>query len=97
LYAIFAVGGARRRPGPAGSVQGPTVSLGAPDEDERLVVIGVAGVHRPAGVSRVAVRLVELDAHLLATYGKGLAETLGEVRDRPGERRREALGRGPVR
>ncbi|WP_213456732.1 TIGR02679 domain-containing protein [Rhizomonospora bruguierae] len=78
-----------------GSLDG-TVSLSAPDDDERLVIIGLTGVHRPAGVGRVTVRLAEVDAHLRAAYGKGLAETLGPVRDRPGERKREALGRDAV-
>ena len=78
-----------------GSLNG-TISLVAPDEDERLAVIGVTGVYRPAGVGRVSVRIAEVDAHLRAAYGKGLAETLGPVRDRPGERKREALGRDAV-
>ncbi|GAA2676571.1 TIGR02679 family protein [Actinoplanes palleronii] len=75
-----------------GSLAG-SVSLAAPDEAERRVVIGVTGVHRPAGVARVTVRLAELDAFLRAAHGAGLAETVGPFRDRPGERAREAVGR----
>jgi uncharacterized protein (TIGR02679 family) len=78
-----------------GSLEG-TVSLTAPSEDERLVVIGITGVHRPSGVARLTVRLADLDEHLCAAYGKGLTDTLGPVRDRPGERRREAVGRDAV-
>jgi len=78
-----------------GSLAG-SVSLTAPDDAERFVVIGVTGVHRPAGTSRVTVRLAELDEHLRAAYGAGLAETVGPFRDRPAEREREAVGRDAV-
>jgi uncharacterized protein (TIGR02679 family) len=78
-----------------GSLDG-SVSLTAPDDAERLLVIGVTGVHRPAGVGRVTVRLAELDAHLRAALGAGLADVVGPVRDRPGERQREAVGRDAV-
>ncbi|MEU4422062.1 TIGR02679 family protein [Actinoplanes sp. NPDC024001] len=78
-----------------GSLTG-SVSLSAPDEQERLAVIGVTGVHRPAGVSRVTVRLAELDSFLRAAHGIGLAEAVGPFRDRPGERAREAVGRDAV-
>ncbi|HLL69139.1 MAG TPA: TIGR02679 domain-containing protein [Micromonosporaceae bacterium] len=73
-----------------------TVSLTAPSESERLVVIGITGVHRPAGIGRLAVRLSELDEYLRAAHGAGLAATLGPLRDRPGERTREALRRDAV-
>jgi len=73
-----------------------TVSLSAPTDAERLVVIGVTGVHRPASVGRLTVRLAELDEHLRAAYGDGLVAALGPLRDRPGERRREAVGRDAV-
>jgi uncharacterized protein (TIGR02679 family) len=75
-----------------GSLDG-TVSLTAPSDAERLVIIGITGVHRPAGVGRLTVRLADLDEHLRAAYGVGLAGALGPVRDRPGERRREAVAR----
>jgi uncharacterized protein (TIGR02679 family) len=70
-----------------------SVSLSAPTDAERLVVIGVTGVHRPAGVGRLTVRLAELDEYLRAAYGDGLAVVLGPLRDRPGDRKREAVGR----
>jgi uncharacterized protein (TIGR02679 family) len=69
------------------------VSLTAPTDAERLVVIGITGVHRPAGVGRLTVRLADLDEHLRAAHGTDLAAALGPLRDRPGERTREAVGR----
>ena len=78
-----------------GSLDG-TVSLGAPTEAERLVVIGVTGAHRPATASRLTVRLVELETHLREVYGTGLAEVVAAtapLRNRPGEAKREALAR----
>lgn len=72
------------------------VSLSAPSDAERLVVIGITGVHRPAGVTRLTVRLVDLDDHLRAVHGTGLAATLGPLRDRPGERAQDAVGRDAV-
>ncbi|WP_239135522.1 TIGR02679 domain-containing protein, partial [Actinoplanes derwentensis] len=78
-----------------GSLDG-SVSLAAPDEAERHLVIGVTGVHRPAGVSRVTVRLAEMDTFLRDAYGIGLAEVVGPFRDRPGERVRETGGRAAL-
>ena len=72
------------------------VSLSTPDDDERRVVIGITGVHRPVAVGRVTVRLTEIDAHLRATYGRSLVDVLGPVRDRPAERGREAVARDAV-
>ncbi|MEV6632823.1 TIGR02679 domain-containing protein [Actinoplanes sp. NPDC051470] len=63
-----------------------SVSLAAPDETERHIVIGVTGVHRPAGVSRVSVRLAELDVFLRDAYGTDLVSAVGPFRNRPGER-----------
>jgi uncharacterized protein (TIGR02679 family) len=75
-----------------GSLSG-SVSLAAPDEAERAVVIGVTGVHRPAGVARVAVRLSDLDSFLRAAHGVALIDAVGPFRDRPGERARETAAR----
>src|SRR5689334_17321765 len=71
-----------------GSLDG-TVSLGAPTDAERLAVIGITGVHRPPSVGRLTVRLTDVDSHLRAAYGTGLAAALGPLRDRPGERKQE--------
>ncbi|MFG1608571.1 TIGR02679 family protein [Actinoplanes sp. NPDC049265] len=68
-----------------GSLAG-SVSLSTPDEAERHVVIGVTGVHRPAGVGRVTVRLSEIDAFLRDAHNTGLLAVMGSFRDRPGER-----------
>jgi uncharacterized protein (TIGR02679 family) len=78
-----------------GSLDG-TVSLGAPTDAERLAVIGITGVHRPPSVGRLTVRLTDVDSHLRAAYGTGLAAALGPLRDRPGERKQEAVGRDAV-
>ncbi|MEV0895682.1 TIGR02679 domain-containing protein [Actinoplanes sp. NPDC049802] len=78
-----------------GSLAG-SVSLSAPDEAERHVVIGVTGVHRPAGVARVTVRLAELDAYLRDAHGLSLASAVGPFRDRPGERAELAGARDAV-
>jgi uncharacterized protein (TIGR02679 family) len=75
-----------------GSLDG-AVSLAAPSDAERLLIIGITGVHRPASVARLTVRLADIDEHLRVAYGDGLAGVLGAVRDRPAERRREAAGR----
>jgi uncharacterized protein (TIGR02679 family) len=78
-----------------GSLDG-RISLGAPTDAERLVVIGVTGAHRSAGSGRLTVRLAELDAHLRAAYALGLAEVLAldaPLRDRPGEAKRDAVAR----
>jgi uncharacterized protein (TIGR02679 family) len=72
------------------------VSLSAPSDAERLAVIGVTGVHRPVGAGRLTVRLADLDEHLRAVHGTGLAAVLGPLRDRPGERKQDALGRDAV-
>ena len=63
------------------------ISIAAPDDAERKAIIGVTGVHQPAGTKRMTVRLAELDAALTRATGLGLAGTLaalGEpLRNRP--------------
>jgi len=78
-----------------GSLDG-AITLATPTEQERLVVIGVTGAHRSAGAARLTVRLAELDQHLRAAHGTGLAETVSAsapLRDRPADARREAEAR----
>jgi uncharacterized protein (TIGR02679 family) len=75
-----------------GSLDGG-VSLAAPSDAERLLVIGITGVHRPAGTGRLTVRLADLDAYVRAVHGDGLTGVLGPLRDRPAERERDAAGR----
>jgi uncharacterized protein (TIGR02679 family) len=76
-----------------------TVTLTTPTDDERLVVIGITGTHRPATVARLSVRLTEVDEHLRAAHGVGLAEVLtaaAPLRDRPADRKREVVARDAV-
>lgn len=70
------------------------VSLAAPSEDERLLIIGITGVHRSAGTSRIAVRLSELDDYLRQAHGRGLEAFVGPaLRNLPAERAAEAAAR----
>jgi hypothetical protein len=63
------------------------ISVAAPDDAERKAIVGITGVHQPAGTKRMTVRLAELDAALSRVTGLGLAgvlAVLGEpVRNRP--------------
>jgi uncharacterized protein (TIGR02679 family) len=90
---------ARRSLERTGGTLDGAVSLAAPSEAERLVVIGVTGTHRSAASGRLTVRLADLDAHLRAAYGTGLAEVVAAnapLRDRPGEAKREAVARETI-
>ena len=63
------------------------ISIAAPDDAERRAIIGVTGVHQPAGTKRMTVRLAELDSSLIQATGLSLAgvlAALGEpLRNRP--------------
>lgn len=75
------------------------VTLAAPTDDERLVIIGISGTHRSAAAARISVRLAEVDGHLRAAHGVGLADVLttaAPLRNRPAELKREAVGRDAV-
>ncbi|MGW3808589.1 TIGR02679 family protein [Micromonospora sp. NPDC005113] len=75
------------------------VSLSAPTDDERLLVIGLTGTHRSAGAGRFTVRLSDVDAHLRGVYGVGLPEVLAAaapLRNRPADAKREALARDAI-
>jgi uncharacterized protein (TIGR02679 family) len=78
-----------------GSLDG-TVSLADATDAERVLVIGITGVHRPAGTGRLTVRLSDVDDYLRTAHAVSLAEALGPLRNRPGERKREALQRDAV-
>lgn len=76
-----------------------TVTLAAPTDDERLVIIGITGTHRPATAARLSVRLAEVDEHLQEAHGVGLADVLtaaAPLRNRPADRNREAAARDAV-
>ena len=65
------------------------ISVADPDDAERKAIIGITGVHQPAGTRRMTVPLAELDAALSRATGLGLAgvlTALGEpLRNRPAE------------
>lgn len=71
-----------------GSLAG-RISLLRPDDAERKVIIGITGVHQPAGAKRLTIPLAELDAALRGATGTGLAAVLAAIgpplRDRPAE------------
>ncbi|MEH1016950.1 TIGR02679 family protein [Micromonospora sp. CPCC 206060] len=73
-----------------------TVTLAAPTDDERLVIIGITGTHRSATAARLSVRLTEVDEHLRAAHGVGLTDVLAAtapLRNRPADLKREAVAR----
>lgn len=88
---------ARRSLERTGGSLNTSISLVSPDDAERLLIIGITGVHRSATVSRLTVRLSELDAYLRQAHGRDLASTVGgSLRDRPAERCEEARFRHTV-
>jgi uncharacterized protein (TIGR02679 family) len=52
------------------------ISVADPDDAERKAIIGITGVHQPAGTKRLTVSLVALDAAVAQGSGHGLAELL---------------------
>jgi uncharacterized protein (TIGR02679 family) len=86
---------ARRSLERTGGALDGSVSISAPDDAERKAIIGVTGQYREPGVTRLTVRLADLDAAVREASGDGrglvglLADTAGGVlRDRPAERER---------
>jgi uncharacterized protein (TIGR02679 family) len=65
------------------------ISVADPDDAERKAIIGITGVHQPAGTRRMTVPLAELDAALSRATGLGLAGVLAglgaPLRNRPAE------------
>jgi uncharacterized protein (TIGR02679 family) len=65
------------------------ISVAAPDDAERKAIIGITGVHQPAGTRRMTVPLADVDAALSRATGLGLAGVLAALgaplRDRPAE------------
>ncbi len=64
-------------------------SAAAPDDAERKAIIGITGIHQPAGTRRLTVPLADLDAALRGAAGLALEDALaalgGPVRDRRAE------------
>jgi hypothetical protein len=64
------------------------ISVADPDDAERKAIIGITGVHQPAGTRRLTVSLTALDAAVLRGTGYGLVALLtelgGPLRNRPG-------------
>jgi len=88
---------ARRRLERSGGSLDGTVRLTAPTDDERRLVIGMTGTHRPPGVAAVTVGLGVLNRAMIERFSLTLAEALavldGPVRDRPAERLAEQAAR----
>src|SRR5258708_15044206 len=65
------------------------VSVAEPDDDERKAIIGITGIHQPAGTRRLTVPLAYLDTALRGATGLALEDALaalgGPVRDRRAE------------
>lgn len=80
---------ARRRLERTGGDLDTKIGLADPSDDERRVVTGITGRHRPPGTGRLTVGLAELDAGLRRRRGEGLVALLtrvgGPLRDRRAE------------
>jgi len=65
------------------------ISVAQPDDAERRAIIGITGVHQPAGTKRLTVPLADLDTAVRRATGLGLDAALaalgGPLRDRPAE------------
>ena len=90
---------ARRSLERTGGALDGSVSISSPDDAERKAIIGITGQYRDAGVTRLTVRLADLDAAVREASGdgRGLAGLLadqagGTLRDRPAERERLSAG-----
>lgn len=74
-----------------------TLTVRDPTEDERKLIIGLTGGYRAPGVATLSLPLPLLDAAVRREFGRSLVDLLtelgGPLRDRPGERRREARAR----
>lgn len=89
---------ARRRLEISGGAVEGTISIGAPSDEERRIIIGITGAHRSARAGRLRVPLKDIDLYLRTVHGHGLMSMLSRLdgrplRDRPTERSREAAAR----
>ena len=67
---------ARRSLERTGGVLAGRISVADPDDAERKAIIGITGVHQPAGTRRLTVSLESLDAAVRRATSHGLAELL---------------------
>src|ERR1039457_155244 len=56
------------------------ISVAEPDDAERKAIIGITGIHQPAGTKRLTVPLADLDAAVRRATGLGLAALLAALR-----------------
>lgn len=88
---------ARRRLERDGGDLNGSITLTAPSEEERRLVIGMTGMHRPAGAKSVKISLQVLDEAVFREFEVSLVAALarlhGPVRNRPAERADEAAAR----
>ena len=65
------------------------ISVAEPDDAERKAIIGITGIHQPAGTKRLTVPLADLDAAVRRATGLGLEATLaalgGTLLNRPAQ------------
>ena len=72
------------------------ISVADPDDAERKAIIGITGVHQPAGTRRMTVPLADVDAALSRATGLGLAGVLAALGAPAQPARRDRLaGRRP--
>jgi uncharacterized protein (TIGR02679 family) len=78
---------ARRSLERTGGILAGRISVAEPDDAERKAIIGLTGVHQPAGTRRLTVSLEALDAAISRGTGYGLVPLLaalgGPLRNRP--------------
>ena len=88
---------ARRRLERSGGDLDGIITLTLPSEEERKLIIGLTGLHRPPGVKSVRIPLSALNAAVVAECGMPLIGALevlqGPIRNRPAERSEEAQTR----
>src|ERR1039457_935696 len=83
------LGAARRSLERTGGGLNGRISVAEPDDAERKAIIGITGIHQPAGTKRLTVPLAALDAAVRRATGLGLEATLaalgGTLRNRPAQ------------
>ena len=89
---------ARRRLERNGGQLDGVITLTLPSEQERKLIIGLTGLHRPPGVKSVRIPLAALNDAVVAECGMPLIAALavlhGPIRNRPAERSEEDTGPG---